>query len=214
MRRALNRALCALPHNVLATVRKAVRPIPMPVNLSARQIESALPRVSPGLTSYVWLQHELPLRDVSHDTEFQKRFGGFYRVRRDSNWRAFYFKNLEDAKRRPITFKEALQSLHKATGRVEASFASKLVATVDPCQPVIDSVVLHNLRLKLPPRDAPDPAVRLDAIVNLHARLTDLYTEFLASDSGRDLVAQFRHTYPDAGVSEIKMLDLVLWQSR
>lgn len=183
----------------------------MSLTLAAHQIEAALPRVEAGLAKYRWLQNQLSVRDVSSDREYQKRFAGFYRVRRNATWRASFFETLELAKRRPLVFEEALRALHVATGRVEASFASKLVATVDPLQPVIDSVVLRNLGLKLPAAGAPD---RLRAIANLHTQLSDLFASFLASEPGRALVTQFRRAYPDAGISEIKMLDLVLWQTR
>jgi hypothetical protein len=43
------------------------------------------------------------------------------------------------------------EELHRTTGRCEASFASKLSATIGPTMPVIDSVVLRNLNLRLPP---------------------------------------------------------------
>src|SRR5439155_1069029 len=48
---------------------------------------------------------------------------------------------LERRKRQPASFGSVLRELHEATGRFEASFASKLVATIRPDTPVIDSVV-------------------------------------------------------------------------
>jgi hypothetical protein len=38
--------------------------------------------------------------------------------------------------------------------------------------------------------------------------------EFLSMQKGKYLAGRFRETYPDADVTEIKMLDLVLWQTR
>lgn len=181
------------------------------MNLTKDQIEAALPRVSVGLSKYTWLQTELPVRDVSRDNEYQKRFGGFYRVRRNSLWRGAYFQILEQSKSASISFREVLQSLHASTGRVEASFASKLIATLDPTQPVIDSVVLGNLGLKLPVAAASD---RFGGVESLHQQLIELYSAYLASGPGRELVAQFRQTYPATRITEVKMLDFVLWQSR
>lgn len=110
------------------------------IGLDRRAIDMALPRVANGLTKYLWLQQELHDRDVARNREYQTRFSGFYRVRRNSAWRQVSFGMLEDIKRRPVvSIGETLQQLHDATGRLEASFASKLVATVDPSQPVIDS---------------------------------------------------------------------------
>ncbi len=40
---------------------------------------------------------------------------------------------------------EILSEIFKNTGRVEASFASKLYATLYPDYPFIDSIVLNNL---------------------------------------------------------------------
>lgn len=181
------------------------------LRLTTTQIGAAIPRVSVGLAKYVWLQNELPLRNVSTDGEYQRRFGGFYRVRRSSDWRTAFFEILERAKSSPVTFGEALRALHVATGRVEASFASKLVATLYPAQPVIDSVVLKNLGLNLPRAAASD---RLAAIETLHCQLRTLYSEYLATEAGRDLILRFQQAYPRSYVTETKMLDLVLWQSR
>ena len=181
------------------------------VNLTKAQIAAALPRVEVGLEKYTWLQTELQGRVVSCDSEYQKRFGGFYRVRRNSAWRSAYFHILEDAKSRPISFEEALRSICDATGRVEASFASKLIATLDPSQPVIDSIVLENLGLGLPNRASSDRLVRVAA---LHQQLVELYSGYLSSECGNDLVAQFRRAYPTAQIAEVKMLDFVLWQTR
>lgn len=90
---------------------------------------------------------------------FQKKFNGFYRVRRCSvNWQPQFFALLGKTIKEDLTFGEVLKSIHKNTGRYEASFASKLCATVYRTAPVIDSIVLAILELKLPyqaPKDAP-----------------------------------------------------------
>ncbi|MBI5672791.1 MAG: hypothetical protein HZC50_05960 [Nitrospirae bacterium] len=181
------------------------------MNLTEDQIEEALPRVSAGLAKYTWLQAELRSRDVSRDSEYQKRFGGFYRVRRNLAWRNAFFQILEQGKVAPIAFEEVLRSIYSATGRVEASFASKLIATLDPSKPVIDSVVLGNLGLRLP---APASSDRFAGVASLHQQLLNLYSKYLASDPGCELVARFRTAYPTAKITEVKMLDFVLWQSR
>ena len=103
---------------------------------------------------------------------------------------------------------DVLQHLHGNTGRVEASFASKLVATVDPTQPVIDSVVFDNVGLRLPTGST---AARIAGIVERRTFLNVSYSEFLRSDAGRDLVAKFKAAYPRVRIKKMKMLDLVLW---
>jgi hypothetical protein len=185
---------------------KTVNDIPEP-----RQVAAALPRIMVGLQKYSWLQENLQLRDVSSDAEYQRRFAGFYRVRRDSAWRRVYFNILEGRKATQLPFGEALRLLEQGTGRIEASFASKLVATIDPQQPVIDSVVFKNLDLRLPARSMPD---RISQLEDVYRRLSAWYHQQLATTQGREVVAMFRAAYPGAKVTDIKALDLVLWQIR
>lgn len=179
--------------------------------LTAEQVERALPRVEPGLTKYRWLQSEFPSRNAATDAEFQRAFVGFYRVRRNASWRGTFFRLLQDGKTRRPRIGEVLHQIHEATGRVEASFASKLVATLDPDLPVIDSVVLRNLDCSLPKGTTSE---RIEGISALHECLAEGYTGFLDTDAGRQLVARFADQFPKFRITKMKMLDLVLWQTR
>lgn len=183
----------------------------MMLTLTIQQIEQALPKVQPGLTKYCWLQEHLDKFDVAVSREFQKRYNGFYRVRRSVLWQAPYFALLESAKRAPITFEAALSQLFDATGQVEASFASKLVATLDPSLPVIDKFVLAQAGLTLPRAKAAD---RQATIVDVYAQLTTKLHHFAQSPTGKTLLTRFQAVYPQSKLSTIKMIDLVLWQMR
>ena len=65
------------------------------IELDREGIDQALPRVLAGLQKYGWLQTELRRRDVSRDREYQKRFNGFYRVRRNAQWQQAFYTMLE-----------------------------------------------------------------------------------------------------------------------
>ena len=183
----------------------------MIINLTRTQIEEALPRVARGLDQYLWLQDHRDSGDILTDPLYRRRFNGFYRVRRATEWQDKFYRLLQGKMAQPVTFGQVLRALHRATGRYEASFASKLVATIRPDMPVIDSVVLKNLGLSLPRRDAPDRLARLD---QLHETLASSFRTFLRTETGRYLVKRFREEYPDARISKVKMVDLVLWQTR
>jgi hypothetical protein len=183
----------------------------MTINLNEETIDAALSRLTPYLNAYLWLQTHRDVCDVRTDASFRKRFNAFYKVRRGSDWQDKFYELLERRKGRASSFAEVLDALHSATGRYEASFASKLLATIDPDMPVIDSIVLRNLDVRLP---AYGSDRRRGRIVELHGRLLSSLTVFLKTDVGRYLVRRFRATYPEADVTEIKMLDLVLWQTR
>jgi hypothetical protein len=145
------------------------------------------------------------------NAEFQRRYNGFYRVRRGATWQVPYYRLMERSKTRRTTFAEALTSLAAESGRVEASFASKLVATLDPSQPIIDQHVLRNFGLRMP---YAQEANRLDKVIELHAELQRRYGRLLGSDVGRAICDRFRLRFPAADIGDLKRVDLVLWQHR
>ncbi len=181
------------------------------MKITDEQIKCALLRIKPGLEKYQWLQSALSNTIVSSNREFQKRFNHFYRIRRNSEWQKHYYKLLQKHKDKAPSFKFILQELQKRTGYVEASFSSKLVATIDSEKPVIDKFVLENANLVLPYPKARD---RIDQIVQRYIDLEKIYENFLKTPSGESLVSMFKAKFPDAGITDIKMADLVFWQTR
>lgn len=179
--------------------------------LADDEIDAALARVPTGLEKYRWIQDRARKCDVSTDLVFQRRFKGFYRIRRNDAWCRPYFRLLEDSKRAPIAFADALRILRERTGRLEASFASKLVHTVDPTLPVLDRFVLTNMGLRLPYANAHQRERRLN---ELYAELRARYRALEASSLGHKIRERFDEAFPDSGVSDLKKIDLVLWQHR
>lgn len=184
----------------------------MPVKLTRAQIDQALPQVRTGLAQYQWLQQQFTTNLNAHNDEtFRRRFNHFYRVRRNTVWQDSYFAIMGRAKRETLQFNAVLDTLRQATNRLEASFASKLIATINPSLPVIDKFVLKNVGLALPGQYVPN---RDAAIIRLHSALQASFDAYLQTEDGQYLVREFRRQYPNAGVTEVKMLDLVLWQTR
>jgi hypothetical protein len=183
----------------------------MTINLTKTHIDAALPKVAKGLHQYVWLQANRDASDLRSDPIFRRQFNHFYRVRRHKEWQDHFYDLLERCKGAAVGFPDVFDALYRATGRYEASFASKLLATLDPHMPVIDSMVLRNLQLRLPAASSNDCVIRM---YRLHSRLLACFTEYLATEDGKYLVTRFREIYAGIDVSEIKMLDFVLWQTR
>jgi hypothetical protein len=182
----------------------------MAISLTRAEIIEILPKVERGLGKYLWLQERIAAgRDYHVDPDFRRRFNGFYRVRRATEWQDAFYALMARATGWP--FSRVLEELSSATRRLEVSFASKLVASLDPMLPVIDSFVLKNLGLKLPPVGATQ---RARTACEVYTALCDSYSAFLHSDDGRMLVEEFRNRYPEARITELKMVDLVLWQKR
>jgi hypothetical protein len=133
----------------------------MTICLEKAQIDTAVPRLNTGLNQYLWIQTNRHTTDIRSNLLFRRRFNHFYRVRRGLEWQDHFFDLLESKKTKQTQFFEVLDALHKATNRYEASFASKLLATIDPSMPVIDSIVLRNLNLKLPPSHQRPPSTHM-----------------------------------------------------
>lgn len=187
------------------------------LNLNEEQIRLALPKVKLGLSKYLAIQsHFKALTDgpLGENAEFMKRFNGFYRVSRMSpQWYDAFYKVFDNSRKSTPSFFELLTSLYAVTNRCEASFASKLLATLDPTMPVIDSIVLSILKTKIPRLPTPN---RLEKVSLLHQEIGRCYREFLGSKQGESLVSQFKSVYSIESklLSEVKMLDFILWQTR
>lgn len=186
----------------------------MAIILSGSQIQIALPRVEDGLNKYLRLQNQVKNNSsFFQDPNFRRQFNHSYRVRRGNEWQDKFYLLMNKAIQEKLNFHTILNQLYEETSRVEASFASKLYATVNPSFPVIDSVVLKNLGLRLPYAGANN---RITKVCQIHASLTNLFNEYLKTLDGISLVKEFDLAYPDAKdkLTNQKKLDLVLWQTR
>lgn len=179
------------------------------IQLTESIIDGALSRVGTGIRKYCWIQENVHACDVSQDNEFQKHFNAFYRVRRGSDWRRHFYILLQSSKTSGITFTQALQLLLEETSRYEASFASKLVATLHPEKPVIDQHVLRNFGLRLP-----SGRNREHRCVACYDELCEKYAALLKSAEGAMALEKFNVLFPSDGITDLKKLDLVLWQIR
>ncbi len=181
------------------------------INLEKQQIKKTLPKVKDGLEKYLWLQREVSLRNVSTDREFQKKFNAFYRVRRGGDWQKVFYGLLENSKDKESTFKDILVKFHGEIGRMEASFVSKLIATINPKMPIIDKVVFKNLSLSLPPVGVNNRELLIE---ERYQSLAKEFSLFLQTENGKYLIDEFIKEYPKANITKVKMLDFILWQIR
>jgi len=184
--------------------------------LTRQQIDRVIGsrKVVDGVAEYCWLQSRLGRPGpVTRDLEFQARFSRFYGLNRPAaSLRRLVFRELVSAtRRRSVSYPGVLTRLHRLHGSVEASFASKILASVDPSQPVIDKWVLRNTGLKLPHFGSRD---RVTKTVRVHRELKRRCGRFLRTGVGRYLVRRFRRLHKAYNVTEMKMLDFILWQTR
>jgi hypothetical protein len=123
---------------------------------------------------------------------------------------------LEKEKRNhTLKFEDTLRAIFAETkGRVEPSFASKLVATCRPEAPVYDDWVCRNLGIRKPRAYKP-PAVRLQDALEAYEKLIVFYREAMPSAIAGSLASEFDRRFPAfAHFTPVKKLDVLLWQMR
>lgn len=176
------------------------------------KIKQSLENIRPGLIKYIDIMNRVNSSNVSVDKEFQKKFNSFYRIRqRSPEFYDCYYNLLENSKANIITFEEVITHIYNNVGRVEASFSSKLVATINPDKPVWDTYVLHNLGLKTPYQADKN---RVSKIINLYDEICEWYDEYLLREETEEVLDLFDKMYPDVLITNVKKIDFILWQMR
>lgn len=177
------------------------------------QIVEAITKARKGIIQYLEIMELFPEVNVAHNSEFQRRFNAFYRVRqRPRNWYLTYFACMQRQKGSRPTFNDVLDDLYKSTGRYEPSFSSKLVATLDPEQPVWDVWVLKNTGIRVPSYASKSKVEHAKAA---YVTIQRWYRQFLNSKDGELVVRVFDRVVPEhAKVTDLKKVDFVLWQTR
>lgn len=177
------------------------------------KVDQAIAKAQKGIVKYLAIQNQVRKVDVSKDRTFQNSYNGFYRVKcRSADWYQTYYEFMEHSKRSSVDFEMALDHIHTNTGRCEASFASKLVATLDPSQPVWDIHVLRNLG-KEPP--ATYSVNKLKETKECYKYIQDWYQNFLQGSESKEWIRRFDLVVDDHGqIEDLKKIDFILWQMR
>ena len=176
-------------------------------------IEQCLVR-SFGLDKYQAIQSDLQKTNIFLDESFQKKYNAFYKVRRNSEWRNIYYELFEKLKKETseISFRYILEYMYLRTGNIEASFSSKMLATLNPDFPIWDQYVLKNLGITLP---TTKEKKSVDLIVEYYSQICDWYKKYIESDEGKKCVEVFNQTLSHyKWISPIKKIDFFLWGKR
>ena len=111
-----------------------------------------------------------------------------------------------------VSFESILRGIYEKTGRIEASFASKMLATLKPEMPIWDSIVLSKLHIK--PSQNPDKEKRLRKTVEIYNDIIGWYARFEQSPEAQRFVEEFDCAFPEyKGFSKMKKIDFLIWSS-
>jgi len=179
----------------------------------SKDVADAIRKAKPGIAKYLALMNLYGQVDVTSDTDFQRQYNGFYRMRqRTPAYYRAYYQLMEQLRGTKPSFDTVIDALYAATGRFEPSFSSKMVATLVQHKPVWDMYVLQNLGLKAPSGNS---ETKLAALRACYLAIEDWYRNFLGTDEARDWIEEFDSQVPEhASFTQLKKIDLILWQTR
>lgn len=179
-------------------------------SISVDDAIEALREVKTAMQHYISIMNRVWNTDVSADKDFQREFNHFYRIRRNEEWRKKFYRIFEDAKQKTTPdFAEVLEELHAQTGNVEASFSSKMVATLNPNKPIWDSMVLSVLLLK---PEAENGKATVSSVISCYSCLDRWYYDFKKHPTAKEWIRKFDKAFPEyKDISATKKIDFILW---
>jgi hypothetical protein len=180
--------------------------------VNEQDVIAALERAETGIYRYQSIMALFPTVNVSTDAVFQRKFNGFYRIRRNHIFREGYYSFMETHRNAAPSFTETLRYLGKY-GKLEASFASKLLATINPDLPLWDKYVLRKAGLKNPAWYL-DWETRVKQANTIYEQFIKEYAAFIPSEEGQRWIQLFDERYPDTNITPVKKIDFILWQLR
>ena len=146
--------------------------------------------------------------DVSADLDFQRTYNGFYRIRRNAEWRAAYYGIFEEIKNSSPTFEQIIRTLYRDTGNIEASFSSKMLATIRPEMPILDQFVLTFFNLII---EGYTPEERINSAMEVYRKIVEEESKMLKDPTVKKEVKQFKEYFMDYKISDVKALDYMIW---
>lgn len=165
-----------------------------------------------GLKDYIYIIRELKKVDVSTDVKYQRKFNYFYKVRRNKSWRKNYYKFLQDNKANDnLTFEKIIRHLYNETGNVEASFSSKLLATIKPEMPIWDQYVVKNININLLGKTKEE---QIQNAVDLYNKMIEEYNNLLKREEVKKCIKNIKNIIEEYEINDIKILDFILWSIR
>ena len=172
-------------------------------------------QIQEAIDDYTWIMKNL---QTTND-DFKRKFAHFYKVNlgiKNKDDKKYFFILLKDSlKINNDNYSDVLDKLSKKTGRNEMSFASKIVATVNPDLPVIDKIVLRHLLISRPSYS--NLIYRKEKSVSIFKEIEAAYNEFLNTTKGKKLIHTFNSRIKQQRnfkITNIKKLDFILWQTR
>lgn len=185
---------------------------PNAMHINAKSVIETRIAESMGFNKYKRIMERVRKTDVSSDEDFQRTFNSYYRIRRNEEWQTIYYDLFEKIKDSQPSFEQIIRTLYKNTGNIEASFSSKMLATINSDMPIWDRYVVQNLCLKVKGKTKEE---QLRCTVDLYDQMVQWYRTFLNTPNGKECIEEFDCILPEyKWMSSVKKIDFYLWSIR
>ena len=182
------------------------------MHINAKRVIETRIAESMGVNKYRQIMERVRNTDVSSDEDFQRTFNSYYRIRRNEEWQVIYYDLFEAIKDSQPSFEQIIRTLYKNTGNIEASFSSKMLATINSDMPIWDRYVVQNLCLKVKGKTKEE---QLSCTVDLYDQMVRWYRTFLDTPNGKECIEEFERILPEyKWMSSVKKIDFYLWSIR
>lgn len=156
--------------------------------------------------------------DKIESKKFQTTFNYFFKVRRNKEWRRIYYELFQEVYQDSSkqTFEYILTEIYKRTkviknnnGYIEASFASKMLHSVNPDKPIWDQYVLSYF-------DIVDvkKGDRIQECINNYKKIEEEYERLLNNEKVLELISRFRKIVTNYRLADMKIIDFMIWSNR
>jgi hypothetical protein len=185
----------------------------MKINIEINNIIQDIVADSLKIDKYCMIMNCYKMVDISKDEKWQKNFNSFYVIRRDKDWQDIYYNFFEKNKfNNDLTFENIITYLYEKTGLIEASYSSKLLATVNSNKPIWDQNVLKNLGMK---QEGKTKIEQISNSIILYEEIVEWYNEFMKTGQAADCINAFNKILPKyREISDVKKIDFLLWKIR
>ena len=211
----LNLALLVNANMIVCVQETTVRRGELDTMLEIQKVQGVLAdseKLWSGMKKYKRIMDSLHWTDVSTDREFQKAFNDFFVMRsRKSQYYDMFYLFLEQKKDKGVSFGETLEYLKGAEGRLEISFASKLIHVINPERPIWDNnVAVQHFGMKLPGYGV-EGDIRQKETVKVYHEYCSRFYEYMDSSEGQEVIRLFNEQYPHTGFTDAKKVDFIMW---
>ena len=165
-----------------------------------------------GIEKYADIMQTFYTVNVATEKDFQKKFNAFYRVRRGQDWQHVFYNLMEENKNKQPSFEKILREIYCKTGRIEASFTSKLLHTLNTDMPIWDKFVLQNLGVKT---TACSGEEKILMTISIYEKIVAWYKKALSTNQIYQKTIDFDNVFTEyKWFSPTKKIDFLLWQMR